>query len=181
MRRKFNKAMFNYLNKYGSNFTLKEWKIIINRKFKENFTLKDTQMYFCRHRIPFKYENIKKANNGKNGGLPIGSERVKADGMVQVKIAPRKWEYKQRLIYQEYYGVKLTSDDYIIFLDHNRNNFDISNLKRITRHESSILSNQRLFSKKPEVTKFGINIAKLIIKTKEREKDYDRQRIYKQI
>lgn len=170
-RRKFNKEMYDYLKLHGKEHILKEWQKIINEKFNENFTLKDTQMYFVKHSIPFKYEQPKKANNGINGGFPIGSERVKSDGMVQVKIAPRKWEYKQRLIYQEYYGVKLTSDDYIIFLDQDRTNFDISNLKRVSRRESAILSNQKIFSKDPEATKLGIYIAKTIIKAKNIERN----------
>lgn len=170
MRRKFNLRMFKYLKRYGKYHTLKEWSEIINNKFGEHFTLKDTQMYFARHEIPFKYENAKKSNNWN--ALPIGSERVRGDGMVQVKVAPRKWEYKQRLIYEQYYGVELTSDDYIIFLDQDRTNFDISNLKRVSRRESSILSNQKIFSKDPNVTELGIDIAKAIIKTKDYESCY---------
>lgn len=166
MRRKFNVKMLNYLKKKGKKHTLKEWTRIINKKFSENFTLTETQRYFARHDISFKYENVKKSNYWN--ALPIGSERVKDDGMVQVKIAPRKWEYKQRLIYEQYYDVKLTSDDYIIFLDQDRTNFDISNLKKVTRRESAILSNQKLFSKNPILTDTGIYIAKTIIKAKDR-------------
>ena len=170
MRRKFNVKMFNYLKKKGKKHTLKEWTHIINKKFDENFNLTDTQRYFTRHDISFRYENAKKSNNWN--ALPIGSERIKPDGMVQVKIAPRKWEYKQRLIYEQYYGVKLTSDDYIIFLDQDRTNFDISNLKRVTRRESAILSNQKLFYKSPVLTETGIYIAKTIIKAKDRGQKY---------
>lgn len=169
MRRKFNKEMFNYLKIHGNEHTLKEWHNIINKKYKEHFTLKETQCYFVRHDIPFKYEQPKKANGGLKLAFPIGAERTKADGMVQVKIGQRKWEYKQRIIYQEYYNVKLTNDDYIIFLDQDRTNFDISNLKRISRRECSILANQKMFSKNPDATNLGINVAKLMIKTKEKE------------
>jgi hypothetical protein len=169
MRRKFNPEMHTYLKKYGRHHTLKEWQTIINEKFSENFTLKDTQMYFCRHNIPFKYEQPQKANGGVALSLPIGSERVKADGMVQVKVGQRRWEYKQRLIYQQYYSVKLTSDDYIIFLDQDRTNFDISNLKRVSRRESSILSNQKMFSHNPKITELGIDVAKTMIKAKDKE------------
>ena len=101
--------------------------------------------------------------------VPIGSERVKSDGMIQVKVSPDKWEYKQRLIYSKYHNVKLTSDDFIIFLDQDRNNFDISNLKRVTRRESSIMANEKIFSHCSLATKTGIFVAKLIIKTKEKE------------
>lgn len=170
MRRKFNKDMYDYLVKNGYKHTLKEWVVILNNKYNENFTLKNIQQYFFRHCIEYKYEMPNHSNNNVYK-CSIGSERVKGDGMVQVKIAPRKWEYKQRLIYEQYYNVKLTSDDYIIFLDQDRTNFDIKNLKRISRHESSILSNQKLFSKNSSVTELGILIAKLMIKTKKLRKE----------
>ena len=64
MRRKFNSKMHIYLKRYGRYHTLKDWQKIINDKFNENFTLKDTQNYFVRHSIPFEYEQPKKANNG---------------------------------------------------------------------------------------------------------------------
>jgi len=169
MRRTFNKEMFNYLKKNGYKHTLKEWQTIINKYFNEDFTLKDTQMYFCRHNIPFKYEMYKKSNNNVFK-RPIGAERIRKDGMIQVKVSNNKWDFKQRVIYEQYYNVKLTSDDYIIFLDQDRTNFDINNLKKVSRRESSILSNQKIFSKNPKVTELGINVAKLIIKTKEKEK-----------
>jgi hypothetical protein len=67
----------------------------------------------------------------------------------------------------QHYGVKLTGDDYIIFLDQDRNNFDINNLEKITKRESAIISNQKIFSQRPEATKVSIQIAKLIIKIKD--------------
>lgn len=171
-RRRFNKEMYDYLKLHGKEHILKEWLLIINEKFNENFTLKDTQNYFVRHDIPFKYEQSKKSNHGINGGFPTGAERTKADGMVQVKVGTRKWEYKQRLIYEQYYGVKLTSDDYIIFLDQDRTNFDISNLKRVSRRESSVLANQKMFSHNPKITELGIDVAKTMIKAKDKEMLY---------
>ena len=87
--------------------------------------------------------------------------------MTLIKISENKWMYKQRYLYEKYYNVKLTNDDYIIFLDQDRTNFDIKNLKRITRHESAILSNQKLFSNNPKVTETGVQVAKLMIKIKE--------------
>ena len=171
MRRKFNVKMLNYLKKKGKKHTLKEWTRIINKKFSENFTLTETQRYFVRNKIEYKYENKNKSHKmGLN--YPIGYEYRKKDGMVLVKINENTYEYKQRLIYEQFYGVKLTSDDYIIFLDQDRTNFDISNLKRVSRRESSILSNQKIFSKDPNVTKLGISVAKTIIKTKDCEALY---------
>ena len=106
-------------------------------------------------------ENIHKA--------PVGTEYVKPDGMTLVKIAqPSVWEYKQRLLYKKYHNCELSNDDYIIFLNQNRNDFSKDNLKKITRKESAYLSNQQMFSKNPDVTNLGVLTAKLMIKAKEK-------------
>ena len=89
--------------------------------------------------------------------------------MILVKVAqPNIWKYKQRLIYEQYYNIELTENDYIIFLNQNRTDFRIENLKRITRRESSILSNQKIFSTNENLTELGILTAKLMIKIKEK-------------
>ena len=136
---------------------------------KYNYPITKTQLrqYLYKRNIIYKDYNVNKKRN-MGDKLHIGSERVKPDGMVQVKVSKNKWMYKQRYIYSKYYNIELTSDDYIIFLDQDRTNFNIDNLKKISRHESSILSNQKIFSNNPEATKTGIQIAKLMIKLKQR-------------
>lgn len=130
------------------------------------------RQYLSKRKIRYKdYNKNKVRMMGLN--RPIGSERIRDDGMVQVKVSKDKWEYKQRLIYEKYHNVKLTDNDYIIFLDQDRTNFDINNLEKVTRYESSVLTNQKLFSKKSDLTKVGINVAQLIIKLKDKRKEND--------
>lgn len=93
--------------------------------------------------------------------------------MVLVKIGKNKWTYKQRLIYENYYGVELAEDEYIIFLDNDRTNFDINNLQCVSRRVSSILSNQKLRSVNQDITKLGIEVANLIIEIKNKEVEYE--------
>ena len=176
MRRKFNQEMLDYLKKYGKNHTLKEWVNIINDKFQEKFNLTETQRYFARHKIEYKYES---KNRSHKMGLnyPIGYEYKRKDGMVLVKVNENTYEFKQRYIYEQYYGVKLTSDDFIIFLDQDRTNFDISNLKRIARRESATLANLKLFCKNPVLTDTGIYIAKTVIKAKDIERNMKNESI----
>lgn len=145
------------------------------KKYKYNITKKQLKSYLSKRKIRYKDFDYARSKRTKNAGdnYPIGSERTKSDGMVQIKIAKDKWEYKQRYIYKKYYNCELTSDDYIIFLDHNRNNFDINNLMKINKRESAILANQQLFSKDQEITKTGIQIAKLMIKLKAKENKYE--------
>lgn len=173
-RKIFNRRMYEYLKIYGETHTVKEWVPILKEMFDEDFTLKQMQTYFNRHQIPMKYESPKKAHT--NTGYPIGSERTKSDGMVQVKVAPHKWEYKQRYIYEQYYGVDLPEDVYVIFLDQDRTNFDISNLRAVTRHEAAKMVRNGLFSKESKITELGINVAKLQIKNQEKRYEMRKQK-----
>lgn len=66
----------------------------------------------------------------------VGSERISVDGYVEIKVAePNHWRLKHRVIYEQHYGIKLSSNDAIIFVDGNRLNLDIDNLERLSRSE----------------------------------------------
>ena len=138
---------------------------VARQKYAYFITKDQLRKYLSKRQIRYKDYNSNMVRDMGNN-IPIGTERIKNDGMIQVKISPSKWEYKNRLVYSQYHNVKLTNDDYIIFLDQDRTNFNIDNLKLVSRHESSILSNQKMFSKDARVTNAGIQVAKLIIKTK---------------
>ena len=59
-----------------------------------------------------------KAGNIPNNYRPIGSERIDCDGYVMVKVAdPKSWRLKQRVLYEQYHGVKLEKSDVVLFLD----------------------------------------------------------------
>ena len=58
----------------------------------------------------------------------------------------------------------------MIFLDKNRNNFDINNLACVSRQELLMLNRHRLNSENAEITKMGISLAKLMSKSSEVKK-----------
>lgn len=170
MRNKYSKEFEEeMINKAHKNSLQKLWAIATN-KYNYNITKRQLYQYLSKRKIRYKDYNANKVRN-MGDKLPIGTEYTKPDGMVLVKIAKDRWEYKQRLIYSKYHNIELTSDDYIIFLDQDRTNFNINNLKKITRRESSIVANQELFSKDALLTETGIEVAKLIIKIKDRKKE----------
>ena len=70
-------------------------------------------------------------------------------------------------MYEQYHNVKLKDNEYVIFLDQDKNNFDINNLKVVSRKESAYMINQGLFSKDKSVTNLGIVVAKHHYKIKE--------------
>lgn len=91
---------------------------------------------------------------------PVGSERISKDGYIEVKVAePNKWRLKQRVVYEEAKG-KIPEGCTIIFLDGNKQNCNIDNLKCITRSELLYLNCKGL-NNSNEITETGIIMARL--------------------
>ena len=100
---------------------------------------------------------------------PVGSERVTRDGYTEVKIKdPNKWELKHRHIYKKHYG-EIPSGYNVIFADKNISNFDIDNLILVSKAEMLMLNREKLIFEDKELTKTGVNIVKLINKTKNKK------------
>lgn len=127
------------------------------------------RQYLSRRHIRYKDYNRKRARD-MGIKLPIGTEYVKDDGMILIKVSKNKWMYKQRYLYEQYHNVKLRNDQYVIFLNQDRTDFSKDNLKAISRHESAIMSNLGLFSTDRQVTETGNTVAKMIVKLKDIEK-----------
>ena len=111
----------------------------------------------------------------QKGNIPhchreVGSERIIRDGYIQIKVAePKVWDLKHRVIYREHYG-EIPNGHNIIFADGNKMNFDIDNLIAVSKSEMLILNNNNLRFEDKELTKVGVNIAKVIDKAKKRNK-----------
>ena len=102
--------------------------------------------------------------------VPIGTESITKGGYIKVKIGePNKWKLKQRYIYEQHYG-EIPNNCNVIFADKNIRNFDINNLILVSKAEMLILNNNKLIFEDKELTKVGVNIAKVIDKTKKRSK-----------
>ena len=100
----------------------------------------------------------------------IGSEYTSKKGFVMVKVAqPNRWVAKHRYTYEQHYG-KIKGSDVVIFLDGNKKNFDIDNLRCVTRQQAKYLNVRGLVYNDAELTKTGIEVANLIIKTNELKK-----------
>ena len=102
--------------------------------------------------------------------VPVGSESITKGGYIKVKIAdPNKWELKQRYIYKQHHG-EIPKNHSVIFADRNIYNFDIDNLILVSKSEMLILNNNGLIYEEKELTKVGVNIAKVINKAKKLKK-----------
>lgn len=79
-----------------------------------------------------KETQFKKGNKPKKW-RPVGSERVNAQGYIEIKVKePNVWMLKHRYVWQQYRG-NLPEGSIVIFKDGDRQNTEISNLMLITR------------------------------------------------
>ena len=115
-----------------------------------------------------------------------GDERISKDGYIEVRLYHRKkvwtydghvasrcWEFKHVLIWEKYYNQEVPKGYVVIFADGNNRNFNIDNLVLVSRYELLLINQNHLYFKgNSELTKTGVNIAKLIItKNKRRRKN----------
>lgn len=171
----------NYKGRYNQ-----ELADLFNQKFNTNITSRTIKSYkannklnsgltgkFRKGQIPHNkgkkmpkevYEKVKHTMFAKGNvppnHRPVGSERISKDGYIEVKVAePNKWRLKQRVVYEEAKG-KIPEGCPIIFLDGNKRNFDIDNLRCITRSELLYLNCNGL-NNSNEITGTGILMARL--------------------
>lgn len=96
---------------------------------------------------------------------PVGSERVNIDGYIEIKIKdPATWRLKHNFVYEQQCG-KIPKGHVVIFLNGNKLDTDISNLKLIKRSELLIMNKNGLMSNNSELTMAASNLAILIDET----------------
>lgn len=106
--------------------------------------------------------------------LPIGTVLEKADGYLWRKIGEgaRDWRQEHILRYEETYG-PLPPGGMITFLDGDKHNVELGNLKLITNDINLELNRRRLRTGDPELNETAILIADLSTKTRKRKKQGD--------
>ena len=174
-----NKEIQDLLVEIGSNRSI---SAIQNRKNKLGLKCSYNAGCFKKGNVPFNkgkkwadYVSKKGQENSrkttfKKGNIPhnhrpVGSERITKDGYTEIKIKePNKWQLKNRYIYEKKYG-KIPDGMNLIFLDGNKQNIELSNLKLVSRAEDLIMNTNKLFTKDKELTNSGVLIAKVINKT----------------
>ena len=84
------------------------------------------------------------------------------------------WVQKHRLVYEASHG-PIPKNHAVIFLDGDRQNFNPDNLQAVSRGTLARLNQNGLIYKSAELTKVGVNIAKLISKMTEAKKGEEKQ------
>lgn len=192
-----NNEQTEYLKSIVNGRTCKELAEMINKKFNTNYNDKDIYNAKRRNNLKSGVDcTFKKGNPAHNKGkkwneympiesqinskktqfkkgnkphnwLPVGSEWINDKGYTYVKISePNNWQLKHRYIYEQHHG-KIPKGYSIIFLDGNKNNYDLDNLQLVKIREKLIMKNLHFFSTNKELTRTGLITTKLIIKTKE--------------
>lgn len=92
---------------------------------------------------------------------PVGSERICADGYIDIKVAEKKWRRKHIVNWEEHHKMKVPKGYCVIFLDGNKLNTDIENLMLISRKALIRMNWSGSFSEIPEVTRAAAAAAEL--------------------
>lgn len=108
------------------------------------------------------------ANSGsfKKGNMPqshrpVGTESLRADGYIWVKVAePNKWREKHRLLWEEHHG-PIPKGKGVMFVDGDRLNVHIDNLVLVDNSVRVRINQMQLAGKGPEITESAIALATL--------------------
>ena len=153
-----------YLREIASGRTYKEIIALMSEKFGYSFT--SSQIRNALRRYNIKTGLMKQSIEVfRPDAREVNDERY-IRGYAQLKIAPGKWVLKHRHIYEEHFG-KIKEGNYLIFLDGDKTNFDINNLMEVTRKQLMALNKYKLKYNDADLTRVGIRIGDLIMKTNE--------------
>lgn len=156
-----------------------------------HFTKEISDLFYEKYGIRYKkseIENIKRTyglysniTHLKRGTIkinrppsPEGTERIH-QGYIEIK-HNGKWIKKHRYIYENQYG-KVSNKDLIIFLDGNKMNCNLNNLKLIDRKTYVIANKNNLIFKNKVLTESGLLLTKLLNKNKELEEIIKNERL----
>lgn len=159
----------------------------LNAEFGMNYTTRQIKGYYGNHRLSsgltgrFEKGHIP-PNRGKKGmpvhpntaatqfkkghtpknKLPIDTVLVKDDGYLWRKIGEgcREWKQEHILIWEAEYG-PIPEGHLITFLDGNKLNVSLNNLRLVNKKENLTLNRRKLRSRDPQLTETGILVTRL--------------------
>lgn len=103
--------------------------------------------------------------------MPVGSERVNADGYVDIKIAdPNRWRGKHLILWEQHNGCPVPQGHVVIFGDRNRRNFAPDNLILVSRSQLATMNRKNLIQDNAELTRSGVILADIYHKISQRKK-----------
>ena len=112
----------------------------------------------------------------KKGNIPhntreMYSERLSKDGYIEIKVGINKWVGKHRYIWEQHYKKKVPKGYAVLFLDGDNRNFEIDNLKIISRGALLILNRRyRHVLKDKELMRSCVDLSELIYALSKKKK-----------
>lgn len=165
------KEQKEYLKSILEDYSSKEVVDMMYKKY--NILLNISKVKHYRERWNIKRnENLGRFKKGHNGTRTksIGYEFIDKEGYTHIKIKePNIWVKKQKYIYEKHYG-KIPKGYCVMFLDQNKQNFDIENLILVRNKDKLVAKNMHLLGNYKEITKTGLLTAQLINKNYEIKK-----------
>ena len=154
--KEFIKSIFNNCSSYNDLTTKFNEKFGLNLK---SYSLSD----LCCKRMKLK--------RNKNGYIWIKVNDIHFEGKIDNKKYKINWMPKHKYIYEQHYG-KIPEGYFIIFLDNNQMNFDISNLYCVNRKIHAIMSKNKWYTNNKENTLTAIKWCELYYVLKNNKKKY---------
>ena len=130
----------------------------LSLSFYPTLTKEQLMEYLSKRKIRYKGYNPRR--NHPANALPLLSEYIKPDGMTLIKVDKDKWTYKQRYIYEQHYG-PLPPNSMVIFLDGDRSNFSLDNLRAVSTPVYNTAKNKHLLSIDKDVSSAALDLAEL--------------------
>ena len=176
---KWTEIELEYLREIAEGKYISEIVELMSKKFNYPFRKTQIKSAMTKHKIKNGMKNkVPKGFEPWNKGLQIGNshihnlkaigdEYINSEGFVMIKLDnPSRWVHKHRYIYEQAHG-EIPKDKVIIFLDGDKTNLSLDNLHCITRKQLMKMNQNNLFYSDPELTKVGIEVAKLMLKVNE--------------
>lgn len=167
MNKLFTEAEKEFLKENVVGLSSGELTDLFNKEFNRNLNIKQIINYKKTHKLKSNIVTTFKKKQRPYNFKEIGAEFISKDGYTYIKTEnPNKWIHKQVYIYEKKYG-KIPKNYSVIFLDGNKNNFDIDNLALIKNKDKLIMKNKHLIFENRDLTRTGLLIAQIISKRKE--------------
>ena len=174
-RHRWTEEQVKYLKEIAPGRSRKEITKLFNKRFSLDLPFEKVRDYMNNNGIrnnldtKFKKGVTSKTQKIKDLNKPVGTETTWVNGYKRIKVSENKWVYKHHYVWEQYYG-QIPKGYSVIFLDKNKENFNINNLAIVSRKELLFVNNKGFLKEDTDLSKVGVTLAKLMMKAKELEK-----------
>ncbi len=169
----------------------KEIASLINQKFGLNMNDRQVSRLRQKHNFPstnngrFKKGNIpfskgtkglmkpnsssfKKGNKPSNQA-PIGTEVIKTDGYIWVKVndnpgshnKAKRWKQKSHIVYEQHHNIEIKSDERVVHLNQDKLDTSINNLVLVNTKHLAVMNRSRTITDFAQLNSIAITTAKI--------------------